>query len=801
MRFRMLGPLAAFDGDRPVVLGGAKQRATLGFLLLHVNRVVATSQLLKALWAVDDAPTSARKILQNAVWGLRGVLSSNGSAAASGALLTQAPGYMLRIDPERVDLYIFQRLMKEGRAQLAAGSPETATLVLRDALVLWRGPVLADLVETGIDWPELTSVRNARLDAMEDYFEAELTCGRHHEVLGELEMMLDTEALRERSCGQLMLALYRCGRQTDALSVYGRVRSVLVDKLGLEPGRELQELQHSILTHDPKLILTELRQHVELRATGTGSDRADEIFGEAELRLADVDVVPAETELPAGIVLPVGERDQFRGDDKWPDVTNEESSGIPLPSTVVTARENLSVLMVRTQLGVEFNDVDPEEIDKIRERTETTIRDEVERFGGTVVASIGSLLLALFGIPRNREDYAERAVRTALMIRDRLSTSASPAAWFTPMVPGTAIHMAVATGTALVRYSPDESGIPSSVNGALLDDCHSLLSCAPAGEIRICDNTRRTTESAIIVHSVEDSSGGWQIGGVRWECITRHAVPVIDRECELEVLRSLLQRARYRATPQLVTVLGEPGIGKSRFIMEFERRVAVHQEMTRLVVARVSPFTEGNSLAVLTEILSSFCGIARDDAARTARAKLTRTVHRLVHSEEERRWLLTCLSPLVDRGGCASQVSVREILEAWRQFLEEVAMDRPLVVVIDDLHCADDVVVDFVEQLAESAKSVPLVVIVTARPELLKRRPEWGGGLRYGATITLNPLSDTAIDRLLDFLLSTMGSELRDLASGLFGALLTNIGDEPDARRSYVRKFLASGASPAREVS
>lgn len=786
MRFRMLGPLEAIDGNQPVALGGIKRRATLGFLLLHANRVVATSQLLKALWAVDDAPTSARKILQNAVWGLRGVLPSNGSGAGSVALLSQAPGYMLRVDPDQVDLYSFQRLVKEGRAELAAGSPVAATLLLRDALALWWGPVLTDLVETGIDWPELTSVQNARLDAMEDYFAAELACGRHHEVLGELEMMLDTEAPRERSCGQLMLALYRCGRQTDALSIYGRVRSALVGNLGLEPGRELQALQHSILTHDPALILTEVRQHAELRVTGARGNRMDEIVRGVEPRLADVGTVTAE------------KQDQLCGDEKCSDGTSGESPVIPLQRTVATERKDVSVLIVRTQPGPEFNDVDPEKIDEIRERAVTTIRDEVERFGGTVAASIGSVLLALFGVPRNRENHAERAVRAALMIHDRLSTSAGPAAPITPTVRGMAIRMAVATGEALVRYQPDDSGIMPSANGALLDECHSLLSLVPAGEIRVCDNTRRTTESFIVYHSVGDSSGGWQVGGARRECIAQHTVPVIDRECELEVLRGLLQRVRHRATPQLVTVLGEPGIGKTRFIMEFQRRVAVHPEVTRLLVGRIPPFAEDKPLAVLTEILSSYCGISKGDSVKTARVKLSQTIQRLV-PEEECRWLLTCLSWLVDPEGCASQVSINKVLEAWRQFLEEISLDRPLAVVIDDLHCADDILVDFVEHLAESSRSVPLLVIVTARPELLKRRPEWGGGLRYCATITLDPISDTAIDRLLEFMLSTMDSELKDSASGFFGAMLANTGEEPNVRRRYVRKILASGSFPSRQ--
>ncbi|MFD0382195.1 BTAD domain-containing putative transcriptional regulator [Streptomyces stramineus] len=223
--------------------------------MLHANRVVATSALLNALWETDDAPASARKILQNAVWGLRGTLFTDGCSPGSATLLTQAPGYMLRVAPHHVDLHLFHRQAEDGRAKLAAGAPEEAAALLRDALALWRGPALADLREAGIAWPELTAVQNSRLDAMEDYCEAELACGRHHAVLGDLEAMVENGPLRERTCGQLMLALYRCGRQADALNVYGRVRSALVEELGLEPGRDLRDLQQAILTQDRALAL------------------------------------------------------------------------------------------------------------------------------------------------------------------------------------------------------------------------------------------------------------------------------------------------------------------------------------------------------------------------------------------------------------------------------------------------------------------------------------------------------------------------------------------------------------------
>lgn len=251
MRFRVLGPLEVVQSGRPVPLGGVKQRATLGLLLLRANRVVATSELLKALWPADDGmPPTARKILQNAVRSLRVIFAMDANAPT---LLTQPPGYLLRVEPDQVDVFDFCRRAERGRAELAAGSAEAAALILRDALALWRGSVLSDLVETGVDWPELAAVRNARLDVLEAYFDAELANGRHQAAIGELEVMVEAEPHRERLCHQLMLALYRSGRQAEALNVYARVRSMLVERLGLEPGRGLQSLQQAILAHDPAL--------------------------------------------------------------------------------------------------------------------------------------------------------------------------------------------------------------------------------------------------------------------------------------------------------------------------------------------------------------------------------------------------------------------------------------------------------------------------------------------------------------------------------------------------------------------
>ncbi|MET9633241.1 BTAD domain-containing putative transcriptional regulator [Lentzea sp. NPDC006480] len=761
MRFRVLGPLEVVDDDQVIALGGSRQRATLGFLLLHANRVVASSELIGALWPGGKAPASARKVLQNSVWRLRGALCLNEDATGSVALESRAPGYLLRVDPGQTDLHTFQRLVCEGRAELAAGSVQAATRSLADALALWRGPALADLVETGIDWPALMSLQNARLDALEDYFDAKLACGDHHQLLAELERAVVAEPLRERLRGQWMLALYRCGRQTDALDAYHSLRTTLVDKLGLEPGHALQALQQAILGHDPALVPADMRRQIELRTIGAPV----------------LTVVPdPEPELEL-------ESEPFEAPEPAPKL-----AVAPPMRTMVVERKDVSVLIVRTAVNLE---TDPQRIDEIVETTATIINDEVECLGGTVAASIGSIWLAIFGLAGHSADEAEHAVQAALHIRDRLSVLAG--APENGEGRGVAVHVAVTTGEALVRHQP--GGVPS-VSGALVDECHSLLSLTSAGDVRVCETTSKATEFAITYHR-GDTLNGWLAGGFRQEYTALHAVPVIDREYDLEVLRGLLQRTRYLATPHLVTVLGEPGIGKTRFILEFQRRVAASPEAVRVLVGRIQPFTGKAPLAVLGGLLASYCGVLQPAAPETAVAKLTATVQRLVGSGAEGRRLLQCLTPLVETGE-AGRVSVPDVLAAWQSLLGRIVETGPVVVVFEDLHCADDALVEFVENLATSVGAGPLLVIATARPELLKRHREWGGGTPHGLALTLGPISDAAIDRLLEFLVSTSDSGVAD-SGELLGALLADIGAEPDVRRSQLRRILASGSAALRD--
>jgi YVTN family beta-propeller protein len=248
MDFRILGPLEVLDEERPLDVGGGKQRSVLALLLLHANEVVSSDRLIDELWP-DEPPASAAKIIQAHVSRLRKALDGVGE----GILLTRGHGYLLRVEPGQLDRDRFRGLLEDGRAALAADDPDKAAETLRDALALWRGPPLAEFAYDSFAQEEIGRLEELHLAALEERIEADLAVGRHEAVVHELEQLAGRHPLRERVCGQLMLALYRSGRQAEALEVYRDARRTLADELGLEPSPTLQQLERAILSPDPAL--------------------------------------------------------------------------------------------------------------------------------------------------------------------------------------------------------------------------------------------------------------------------------------------------------------------------------------------------------------------------------------------------------------------------------------------------------------------------------------------------------------------------------------------------------------------
>jgi predicted ATPase/DNA-binding SARP family transcriptional activator len=239
MEYRILGPLELVDGGRPVTLNARKQRALLLCLLLRANEAVSTDSLIDALWG-EAAPSSAAKLVQVYVSQLRRSLGD-------GAIETRPPGYLIRVAPEQLDAARFERLLAEGREAMAAADATLAASLFRRALALWRGRALEAIDDADFAAAEAGRLEELRLACLEERLGADLALGRHAEVLAELTALVAEHPLRERMRGQLMLALYRCGRQADALEAYRDVARALRDELGLDPGVELRELECAIL--------------------------------------------------------------------------------------------------------------------------------------------------------------------------------------------------------------------------------------------------------------------------------------------------------------------------------------------------------------------------------------------------------------------------------------------------------------------------------------------------------------------------------------------------------------------------
>jgi DNA-binding SARP family transcriptional activator/class 3 adenylate cyclase/tetratricopeptide (TPR) repeat protein len=245
MDVRLLGPLEARVDGRPLPLGGRKQRALLAVLALGAGRTVSTERLVDELWG-EDPPETAVKMVQIYVSQLRKVLPE-------GLLVTRPPGYVLAVEPEDVDLQAVERLLADGRAALAGGQAERAAALLADALERWRGPALAEFAGEPFGRVEIPRLEELQLAVLEERVEADLALGRHAEVAGELESLVARHPLRERLRGQQLVALYRSGRQADALASYQGFRRMLDEELGIEPSARLRELERSILRQDPSL--------------------------------------------------------------------------------------------------------------------------------------------------------------------------------------------------------------------------------------------------------------------------------------------------------------------------------------------------------------------------------------------------------------------------------------------------------------------------------------------------------------------------------------------------------------------
>jgi class 3 adenylate cyclase len=462
--------------------------------------------------------------------------------------------------------------------------------------------------------------------------------------------------------------------------------------------------------------------------------------------------------------------------------------GAALAAADPLAREERRVVTVLFADLVGFTaraeQLDPEDVRALLSPYYARLRAELERFGGAVEKFIGDAVMALFGAPVAHEDDPERAVRAALAIRDWVREQEH-----------IQVRVAVNTGEALVVLGAPPGEGEGMAAGDVVNTAARLQAAAPVNGVLAGERTFRETRAVIEYHPVPPvAAKGKRAPVPAWEAVAARArlgvdVPhqartaLVGRDRELSVLRGALGRVLSERSPQLVTLVGVPGIGKSRLVFELWRVAEAEPVLIGWRQGRSLPYGEGVSFWALAEMVKAHAGILEDDTAEEARGKLAAMTGQVLGGTAQAEWVRRHLGALAGLAGNAALGGDRgEAFAAWRQFLEALAEARPLVLVFEDLHWADDGLLDFVDYLAEWAGPVPLLVVGTARPELLARRPGWGGGKPNAVTLSLAPLSDADTARLIGLL---RGRAVLD--AGQQAMLLAQAGGNPLYAEQYVQ--------------
>jgi predicted ATPase/DNA-binding SARP family transcriptional activator len=651
MQVRILGPFQLEDGGRRISIGGARQRAVLADLLLHANEVVPSERLLVDLWG-EDSPLSAANALQAAISRLRRVLPP-------GRLVTTAPGYALRVFPAELDVKRFEQLISEGRDALGGGAPADAAQMFGQALSLWRGPPLADFRYEPFAQAEIARLEELQLTCLEERIEANLALGSVGALIAELQRLVSEYPLRERLRGQLMLALYRSGRQAEALEAYREFRTALQEELGLEPSPLLRELEAAILRQDPLLS-------------------------------------PQST-----------------------------TAGVPL------ARRPVTVLCVALQIeSGSGTALDPEAHEFVNEYSVSSLTPVLERYGGKLAISAGERLMGVFGVASLHEDDALRAARASLEARDALSAEAD----ILQRRNGASLtyRFGLATGEALVGGSG-----PLGFAGDVATRAAMLAAAAEPGQILISPLTQQLAAAAIETESAGPDRFILRSAhaGVR-PLALRLDAPLVGRDEEMHRLQAACVRATRERVTITVTVIGDAGLGKTRLVHEIAGRLGLE---VKVLSGRCLSYGEGITFWPLRELVHQ-AGAGHGSAE---------TIKAFLEGEPDAADVAERLHHALDPGDHGSS-DAAEIFWAARRFVEALARSQPLLIVFEDLHWAEPTFLDLVESLALQPGRSPVVLVCTARPELLEQRPAWAAEADRTVFIELTPLGEASAAALLD---------------------------------------------------
>jgi class 3 adenylate cyclase/tetratricopeptide (TPR) repeat protein len=429
--------------------------------------------------------------------------------------------------------------------------------------------------------------------------------------------------------------------------------------------------------------------------------------------------------------------------------------------------------------------LDPEDVEAILRPYHERLRTELEQRGGTVEKFVGDAVMAVFGAPVVHEDDPERAVRAALAICHAIVEDGT-----------LEVRVAVHTGEALVNVDARPERGEAMVAGDVVNTASRLQSAAPINGILVGDATHRATRQVIDYrdHDAVEVKGKaapvpvWEVADVRARAGADPSgpqTPLVGRERERDLLIATFERARNERSTQLVTVAGVPGIGKSRLVGELFEVLEHQAELTNWRRGRSLPYGEGGALWAFGTMVKAQAGILESDAAADAERKLHQAVAAAV-VDDDVGWVEMRLRPLV---GLSGETGARdESFGAWRRFVEAVAEQRPTVLVFEDVHWANDELLDFIDDLVRWVTDVRLLVVVTTRPELFDRRPDWGGGKRNAMTVSLSPLAGPETARLLAALLhqTLLPAEQQQ-------ELLERAGGNPLYAEQFARMFLERG--------